>query len=151
MENSQTRELLEAYASIYEEPQELSENEIYDAVKGYLINEGFAETEKAALAIMANMSEEWRNTIVEGIFDFLPKSKTVVPGKYGKNTVLSKRGGVEGVSDKTKPGSFTAQKGGWDKTDASRYSKEYMKQRPRGMGDPTTNHANRRETPGRVK
>lgn len=100
MENSQTRELLEAYASIYEEPQELSENDIYDAVKGYLINEGFAETEKAALAIMANMSEEWKNTIVEGIFDFLPKQKTVIAPAGQKP---DKRGPLQKYSDATRP------------------------------------------------
>ena len=97
------------------------ETDVFDIIKGYLIDECFAETEEAALAIMSNMSEEWRQSIVEGLFDFLPKSKTVVPGKYGKNTVLSKKDGVEGVSDKTKPGSFTPQKGGWDHMDATRY------------------------------
>ena len=70
MEKSHTRGLLEAYASIYEpreEPQELNENEIYNAIGGYLMAEGFAETEDAAVAIMANMSEEWRQSIVEAI------------------------------------------------------------------------------------
>lgn len=127
MEKSQTRGLMEAYASIYEpreEPQELSENEIYDAIGGYLMAEGFAETEDAAVAIMANMSEQWMASIFEGLFDFLPKQKTIVPGKYGKNTVLSKKDGVEGVSDKTKPGSFTPQKGGWSHMDALRYRRQ---------------------------
>lgn len=40
--------------------------DLYDLMKGYLIDEGFADTEEAAVAIMANMSEEWRNYIVEG-------------------------------------------------------------------------------------
>ena len=123
----------------------------FDIILEYLVAEGYADTNQAALAIMANMSEEWRQSIVEGVFDFLPKSKTVVPGIHGKNTVLAKKGGVEGVADKSKPGSFTPQKGGWDSMDAARYSKEYMKQRPRGMGDPTTNQANRRVTPNRIK
>ena len=99
---------------------------------------------------MITLTDEQRTEILEGLFDFLPKSKTVIPGKYGKNTVLAKKDGVEGVMDK-KTGKFAAQKGGWDKTDAEKYSKEYMKQRPRGMGDPTTNHADRRVSPGRVK
>jgi len=159
MEKSQTRGLLEAYASIYEpreEPQELNENEIYDAIGGYLMAEGFAETEDAAVAIMANMSEQWMASIFEGLFDFLPKQKTIVPGIYGKDTVLAKKGGVEGVANK-KTGEFTKQPGGWDKMDAARYSKEYIRQGkyrsdPSGIaGDPTTNHANRRVTPNRVK
>jgi len=98
--------------------------DMFELVKGHLMSEGYADSEKAALAIMSNMSEEWRKSIVEGIFDFLPKSKTAVPGKYGKNTVLAKKNGIEGVADKSKPGSFTPQKGGWDHMDAKRYSRE---------------------------
>ena len=39
--------------------------DIFDIVKGHLMSEGYADTEEAALAIMANMSEEWRQSIVE--------------------------------------------------------------------------------------
>jgi len=39
--------------------------DMFDIVQGYLIDEGFADTEDAALAIMVNMSEEWRNQIIE--------------------------------------------------------------------------------------
>ena len=39
--------------------------DMFDVVKGYLIGEGYADTEEAALAIMINMSEEWRQSIVE--------------------------------------------------------------------------------------
>ena len=126
----------------------MEEVDIFDTIKEYLIGEG--ATEKEALQQMITLTDEQRTEILEGLFDFLPKSKTVIPGKYGKNTVLAKKDGVEGVMDK-KTGKFAAQKGGWDKTDAEKYSKEYMKQRPRGMGDPTTNHADRRVSPGRVK
>jgi len=41
----------------------------FDIVLGHLIDEGYADTEQAALQIMANMSEEWRESIVEGIAD----------------------------------------------------------------------------------
>lgn len=37
----------------------------FDVVMGYLIDEGYAETEEAAAVIMANMSDEWRQSIVE--------------------------------------------------------------------------------------
>jgi len=120
----------------------------FDVVMGHLIDEGYADSEEAALAIMANMSEEWRQDIIEGIFDFLPKSTTVVPGKYGKNTVLARKSGVEGVADKSKPGSFTPQKGGWDSMDANRYADERIKQ---GSESGEVNLANRRVTPNRVK
>jgi hypothetical protein len=36
----------------------------FDVVLGHLIDEGYADTEDAALQIMANMSEEWRQSIV---------------------------------------------------------------------------------------
>ena len=38
----------------------------FDIVQGYLIDEGYAETEEAAAVIMANMSDEWREEILEG-------------------------------------------------------------------------------------
>jgi hypothetical protein len=39
--------------------------DIFDVIKGHLLDEGYADTEQAAEAIMVNMSEEWRNSIVE--------------------------------------------------------------------------------------
>ena len=39
----------------------------FDIVKGHLIDEGYADTEESALAIMANMSEEWRKKILENL------------------------------------------------------------------------------------
>ena len=41
--------------------------DVFDVIKGHLIDEGYADTEEAALVIMANMSEEWRQSIVEGV------------------------------------------------------------------------------------
>jgi len=38
----------------------------FDIVMGYLIDEGYAESEEAAAVIMVNMSEEWRQEILEG-------------------------------------------------------------------------------------
>jgi hypothetical protein len=37
----------------------------YDVIKGHLLDEGYADTEEAALAIMINMSEEWRQSIIQ--------------------------------------------------------------------------------------
>ena len=36
----------------------------FDAIKGHLLDEGYADTEEAAVAIMANMSEEWKQSIL---------------------------------------------------------------------------------------
>jgi hypothetical protein len=41
------------------------EVDVYDIVLGHLLDEGFADTEEAATVIMTNMSEEWRNEIIE--------------------------------------------------------------------------------------
>ena len=41
------------------------EVDIFDAVLEYLVAEGYAATNKEALVIMANMSEEWKQEIVE--------------------------------------------------------------------------------------
>ena len=41
------------------------ETDLFDYILEHLVAEGYADTNKAALAIMANMSEEWREDIVE--------------------------------------------------------------------------------------
>jgi hypothetical protein len=43
--------------------------DLYDIILTHLLDEGYAETEDAAQAIMVNMSEEWRESIVEEVFD----------------------------------------------------------------------------------
>ena len=71
-------DIIEAYGMIIEmndyEVGEIAENylveetetvDLYDVVLEHLLDEGFADTEEAATVIMANMSEEWRDSIVE--------------------------------------------------------------------------------------
>ena len=49
-----------------QKPKPLEEDaDLFDYLLEYLVAEGYADTNKAALAIMANMSEDWRNEIVE--------------------------------------------------------------------------------------
>ena len=38
--------------------------DIYDIILSHLLDEGYAETLEAAEAIMVNMSEEWRDSVV---------------------------------------------------------------------------------------
>ena len=45
------------------------EVDIFDAILEYLVAEGYADTNESALVIMANMSEEWRQSIVEAKLD----------------------------------------------------------------------------------
>jgi hypothetical protein len=41
------------------------EVDLFDTILEHLVAEGYADTNEAALAIMVNMSEEWRQSIVE--------------------------------------------------------------------------------------
>jgi hypothetical protein len=41
--------------------------DLYDIILSHLLDEGYADTEQAAEAIMVNMSEDWRDSIVEDI------------------------------------------------------------------------------------
>ena len=43
----------------------LKESDLYDIILSHLLDEGYADTEQAAEAIMVNMGEKWRETIVE--------------------------------------------------------------------------------------
>ena len=43
------------------------EPDLFDVILEYLITEGYVDTEDSALVIMANMSEDWRDSIVEDI------------------------------------------------------------------------------------
>jgi len=42
------------------------EPDVFDIILEYLVAEGYADTNENALVIMANMGEEWRQSIVEG-------------------------------------------------------------------------------------
>jgi hypothetical protein len=43
--------------------------DLYDIILSHLLDEGYAETPEAAEAIMVNMGEEWRQSIVEAVDD----------------------------------------------------------------------------------
>jgi hypothetical protein len=57
----------------------------FDAVIGHLLDEGYADTEEQAIAIMANMSEEWRQSILmnEGVLGAVGKVVGGVVKKVG--------------------------------------------------------------------
>jgi hypothetical protein len=65
------------------------ETDLFDYILEYLVAEGYADTNENALVIMANMSEEWRESIVEGKDPVTPPQKperpTALPGEtYGE-------------------------------------------------------------------
>ncbi len=45
------------------------EYDLYDVILSHLIDEGYADTFEAAEAIMVNMSEDWRESIMEEVLD----------------------------------------------------------------------------------
>lgn len=57
--------------------------DLYDLVLAHLIDEGYAETQEAANAIMANMSEDWIGDIVES-FDLYEAEKPLPISKMSK-------------------------------------------------------------------
>jgi len=62
--------------------------DLFDTILEHLVAEGYADTNEAALVIMANMSEEWRQSILDEAYQ---------EPKFGKKQYikkLSKRGGM---------------------------------------------------------
>jgi len=59
------------------------ETDLFDYILEHLVAEGYADTNKAALAIMANMSEEWKQSIVEEVLDEAEGSYGATPKAYG--------------------------------------------------------------------
>jgi hypothetical protein len=71
--------------------------DLYDLVLSHLLDEGYADTEQAAEAIMVNMSEDWRESIVEQLVyggvkttdtsaDSKPKTMVVTAADKAGNT-----------------------------------------------------------------
>ena len=63
--------------------------DIYDIILSHLLDEGYAETPEAAEAIMVNMSEEWRESIVEEVLDEAEGSYGQTPKARDAYTALS--------------------------------------------------------------
>ena len=80
-------------------PQESYEPDLFDYMMEYLITEGYADTNENALVIMANMSEEWRDDILNEATDDpidvdhkmqrLPNNKTPKPTPQQTSAIAS--------------------------------------------------------------
>ena len=81
------------------------EYDLYDTILEYLIAEGYADTNENALVIMANMSEEWKQSIIETPrIEYLQtkfekenikkpgSAHTAIPGKQNTGQALYKAG-----------------------------------------------------------
>ena len=56
------------------------QTDLYDIILSHLLDEGYAETQGAAEVIMVNMSEDWRESIVEAIEGLRPASERMARG-----------------------------------------------------------------------
>jgi hypothetical protein len=70
----------------------------FDVIKGHLLDEGYADTEDAALAIMSNMSEEWKQSIIEN------RGMAYSGGKPGDSGDGGKPKGITGGKTYKMPG-----------------------------------------------
>jgi hypothetical protein len=63
----------EKYSKYEKRVSDISKNlkkedyDLYDIILSHLLDEGYADTQEAAEAIMVNMSEDWRESICEGL------------------------------------------------------------------------------------
>ena len=65
-------------------PRTRKENvDLYDVILEYLLDEGYADTQEAALAIMGNMSEDWRESIAENVTSGKSRVRNVQPKPTG--------------------------------------------------------------------
>ena len=73
------------------------EIDLFDAILEHLVSEGYADTNESALVIMANMSEEWRQSILDEEKKELPQTKM-----YRKAGELARSGIATGDEGKKK-------------------------------------------------
>ena len=68
------------------------EPDLFDVILEYLITEGYADTEDSALVIMANMSEDWRESICENVSSGKGRVRNIQSKPTGliSNTELNK-------------------------------------------------------------
>ena len=82
------------------------ETDLFDTILEHLVAEGYADTNEAALAIMANMSEEWRQSILseDPVQDYrdMKRSKENAAGMRGQELTHSAK---PAGSASQKPGS----------------------------------------------
>jgi len=103
---------------LYGDKKETNEQlDLYDIILSHLLDEGYAETLESAEVIMANMSEEWVETIIEAKMPY-PEEKVarkrervkraedvaIAQRKYGEADKLYKRGVA--LATKTKMGNI---------------------------------------------
>jgi hypothetical protein len=78
--------------------------DLYDIILSHLLDEGYADTEQAAEAIMVNMSEDWRESIVEEVLD-------EAEGSYGQTPKAQQKMGDLANKRRNTPASEYSERG----------------------------------------
>ena len=81
------------FKTLGQSPAHNEEVDLYDIILSHLIDEGYADTYEAAEAIMVNMSEDWRESIVEGAAGAFVPSK--VDDSNNRRDMLKNRYGQD--------------------------------------------------------
>jgi hypothetical protein len=77
-EKEKDRVSFNAVKAVYNNRKNLNNSyDLYDVILSHLLDEGYAETVEAAESIMVNMSEDWRESIVEEVLEEEKKSLPV--------------------------------------------------------------------------
>jgi hypothetical protein len=119
----------------------VSSFDMFDIVKGYLIDEGYADTEDAAISIMASMSENWKTAIIaearaEGVKAYRPNPTQAEVRADAAKAAKKKAEKAKGQSgygpdekfkdwkDRATPSSTLKRKGGETETVSQRMDRE---------------------------
>jgi hypothetical protein len=96
------------FKTLGQSPAHNEEVDLYDIILSHLLDEGYADTEEAALKIMANMSEDWRESILteDPVQDYVVSPLPRLPAWRDMKRADENRGGARGpeLSHNTTPG-----------------------------------------------
>lgn len=83
-------------------PQESYEYDFFDCILEYLVAEGYADTNDNAIAIMANMSEEWRQSILDEEKKEFPSGKVNTKAAQHEKDYLKRPNSHAGQQSKSR-------------------------------------------------
>ncbi len=87
LQRQKVRSMFDRPASRSVEPASTNEEtDLYDIILSHLLDEGYAETPEAAEAIMVNMSEEWRDGILQQLDELSDWTVRAARNKLKRNT-----------------------------------------------------------------
>ena len=126
--------------------------DVYDVILSHLLGEGYADTEQAAQVIMVNMSEHWREEIVEGMSmkDFKANRRNIKRREASADA--EKRGHVSKniVTHGRKYSPDEAKSGRANMSDNERATRKSVAMNPDQVGD-TRETADKTKNPNKLR